>query len=247
MVVAHVLGDFALQPDAVVSGKKNGSGRAFLQHGVAHFLLAYAAVLAFLPEALKTVRLHFLLVLLVTLHVLVDFLKERKLAVRRWQRTIFVGDQILHVAILFIVTCLWVGATPPWAVDGVALLAAHRGALLWVCVVYLVTIFAGGYAIRVLLPALQVTEGEPNREREMRLGMYIGWLERFLLLSAIVAGSPTAAGLIVATKSIVRFKKVERDDAFAEYFLLGTFLSLALALIGGLALRWLLFTRLDLE
>lgn len=88
---------------------------------------------------------------------------------------------------------------------------------------------------------------EVERTADWRAGMYIGWLERFLVLTAVIAKSPTAIGLIVTAKSIVRFKKVEQDDDFAEYFLLGTFLSLALALLGGLALRWLLLGGLDLE
>lgn len=68
-------------------------------------------------------------------------------------------------------------------------------------------------------------------------GLYIGWLERFLVLTAVVIGSPEAAGLVAAAKSIFRFEDMKQGRAFAEYFLLGTFLSVSEALAAGLFLR----------
>ena len=57
----------------------------------------------------------------------------------------------------------------------------------------------------------------------------------------VLAGTVWAGtlGLIIATKSLARFKALE-DREFAEYFLIGTLASLLLALLGGLAMRALL-------
>lgn len=69
--------------------------------------------------------------------------------------------------------------------------------------------------------------------------MYIGWLERTVIVTALLAGSPALVGFVVTAKAVIRFR--ETEPHFAEYFLLGTFLSLILAGAGGMLLRgWLL-------
>jgi len=248
LLVAHLLGDFVFQTDDMVSGKKEGETGSYLRHGVVHLTAALATVLVFVPQGRSAWRLYPLLLLLVALHLLVDRLKERTLAT--WledrPRQGFLLDQSLHLAIVFAIVTWFGGTIPAWTQELYSLLLAHREKVLTVCTVYLATLFAGGYLIRILLPDPPADPEAPTGDG-WRAGMYIGWLERFLVLTAVIAKSPTAIGLIVTAKSIVRFKRVEKGDAFAEYFLLGTFLSLALALIGGLVLRWLLFGNLDLE
>src|SRR5205807_7217299 len=66
-------------------------------------------------------------------------------------------------------------------------------------------------------------------------GLYIGWLERFLLLTALLLQSPGTAGLILAAKAIARYPEF-KSEHFAEYFLIGTLLSFSLAVLGGAVL-----------
>jgi hypothetical protein len=56
-------------------------------------------------------------------------------------------------------------------------------------------------------------------------GAYIGWLERSAIFVAVVLGHPGAVGAIFAAKSLARFPSFTRE-AFAEYYLIGTLLSL---------------------
>jgi hypothetical protein len=65
--------------------------------------------------------------------------------------------------------------------------------------------------------------------------MFIEGLERFLILSALFEHSPATAGLILAAKSIARYPELKREQ-FAEYFLIGTLLSISAAIIGGVIL-----------
>jgi hypothetical protein len=71
-------------------------------------------------------------------------------------------------------------------------------------------------------------------------GMYIGWLERFLVLTALLLHSPATVGLIIAAKSVARFPQFHREQ-FAEYFLIGTLLSICTALVGGVVLMKVFF------
>jgi hypothetical protein len=81
--------------------------------------------------------------------------------------------------------------------------------------------------------ATEVDEGEYNR------GRVIGLLERALIYFFVLQGQLGAIGFTLAAKAFTRFKELE-DRRFAEYVLIGTLLSLCLALAIGLGARWLL-------
>lgn len=48
--------------------------------------------------------------------------------------------------------------------------------------------------------------------------------------AAVLVGHPEAAALVVAVKSVARYPEFTHDRKFAEYFLVGTLLSLLVAL-----------------
>jgi hypothetical protein len=66
-----------------------------------------------------------------------------------------------------------------------------------------------------------------------RIGATIGILERLLIATFVLTGSTAAIGFVVAAKTLARFKQLDDRD-FAEYYLLGTLASVALALASAL-------------
>jgi hypothetical protein len=67
-------------------------------------------------------------------------------------------------------------------------------------------------------------------------GEWIGVLERIITLTFVLTGNYTAVAFALTAKSIARFKELD-DRTFAEYYLLGTSTSLAVALITGTLVR----------
>jgi uncharacterized protein DUF3307 len=67
-----------------------------------------------------------------------------------------------------------------------------------------------------------------------RIGATIGVLERLLIVAFVLTGSTAAIGFVVAAKTLARFRQLDDRD-FAEYYLLGTLASVAVALGSGLA------------
>lgn len=61
----------------------------------------------------------------------------------------------------------------------------------------------------------------------------IGALERLMTFFFVMNGAYGALGFLIAAKGMTRFKQLD-DREFAEYFLIGTFLSIILA--GSVAL-----------
>ncbi len=124
-------------------------------------------------------------------------------------------------------------------------IADHRLAAICFSVALLGFLHRGGtQVVRAILTragslptvASQVDEVEYNR------GRLIGSIERLLLAGVVAAGSYAALGFLMAAKGLVRSKDLEKHE-FAEYFLIGTLASTALAMIAGGLLR-LVFTAL---
>jgi hypothetical protein len=66
-----------------------------------------------------------------------------------------------------------------------------------------------------------------------RIGATIGVLERLLIVTFVLTGSEAAIGFVVAAKTLARFRQLDDRD-FAEYYLLGTLASVAVAVGSGL-------------
>jgi hypothetical protein len=66
-----------------------------------------------------------------------------------------------------------------------------------------------------------------------RVGATIGVLERILIVVLVLTGSEAAVGFVVAAKTLARFRLLDDRD-FAEYYLVGTLASVAIAIMSAL-------------
>ena len=82
---------------------------------------------------------------------------------------------------------------------------------------------------------------EPNMNTTslQNAGQWIGYLERFLILTFILAGYTEAIGFLLAAKSIFRFGELSKglEIKNTEYVLIGTLASFTIAIFVGLGLR----------
>ena len=76
-------------------------------------------------------------------------------------------------------------------------------------------------------PAVQSSSAPPGR-----VGEAIGIIERLLIVTFVLVGAEAAIGLVIAAKTLARFKQLDDRD-FAEYYLLGTLASVAVAAISA--------------
>jgi hypothetical protein len=73
-------------------------------------------------------------------------------------------------------------------------------------------------------------------EKEFRTGRVIGFLERIFVFLFILMGQFTAIGFVLAAKGVVRYPEFGNRN-FAEYILIGTLLSVLLAMGVGFVVR----------
>jgi len=98
---------------------------------------------------------------------------------------------------------------------------------------YVIAIFLGGELVAWLCRRLNL--GQEEHRGLTGAGRYIGYFERFIVLSLVLVEEYQAITFIFAGKSIARF----RSQAQVEYYLVGTLASLSWAIACGFALRWL--------
>lgn len=237
--LAHLLTDFVFQTHRLVEQKRRGRFFAYFLHGLTHYLSAIVLVGFFLPGSGLSLRTQAVILGLTLVHLLLDFAK-----IQLTQKTVpndgavaYVSDQLLHfVSVAFAAWLLSPGL--PLAEVAALLDKGHTlpSRLLLIPIVYIGVIFGGGYLIRALTrplaKSINLEQPEKGGEPMQNAGLYIGWLERFLLLTALMMQSPGTAGLILAAKAIARYPEF-KSEHFAEYFLIGTLLSFSIAVLGG--------------
>ena len=248
--LAHLLTDFVFQTHRLVEQKKRGKLFAYFLHGLTHYLSAIAIVSFFLAGSGLSLRAHIVVLALTLVHLFIDFAK-----IQLTQKSFvsdgavaYVSDQLLHF--VSVALAAWMLAPGLSFADVAELLGKGRAIpsrLLFIPIIYIGVIFGGGYLIRALTRPLarsiNLEQPEKGGEPMQDAGLYIGWLERFLLLTALLLQSPGTAGLILAAKAIARYPEF-KSEHFAEYFLIGTLLSFSIAVLGGVVLARVVLAQL---
>ena len=248
--LAHLLTDFVFQTDRLLEQKRHGKPTAYLVHGVIYYLSAVLVAGFALRGSLLSVRTHLVIAALTLVHLLIDLAKIQ--LVRKYpgcdESWTYVGDQLLHFLTVGFAAWMLSPVLPFRELSApFQEVRAIPNKFLAVPVIYLGVVFGGGYLIRFLIRSLAegLKSHSPDRSSEQlqNAGLYIGWLERFLVVTALLLESPATVGLILTAKSIARYPKF-KSEGFAEYFLIGTLLSISLALLGGALLAKLIFGQL---
>jgi hypothetical protein len=161
----------------------------------------------------------------------------------------FVAGQFVYVFSVGVAAEI-IAKTPlrEWMV-GLSWVQSHAEQTLLLLVVYVGVIFGGGHLVRLVTKPLVRGDlglaGQTTAELQ-NAGMYIGWLERFLILTSLLLQSPATVGLILTAKAIARYPEF-KSKRFAEYFLIGTLLSISIGIVGGLILLKAFYGTLRLK
>lgn len=94
-------------------------------------------------------------------------------------------------------------------------------------------------AAREIAVAGYDAESAAGMDRLARVSFWIGVVERILIIASVAtAGGQglATAGLVVAAKSVFRWRELDADPRAVQYYLLGTLASVAVAVVTGLAL-----------
>jgi hypothetical protein len=77
----------------------------------------------------------------------------------------------------------------------------------------------------------------PEAENLASAGKWIGIMERIIILVFVLNNQYSAIGLLIAAKGIIRFNEKDRQEIKTEYLVIGTLMSIALAIGTGIAAK----------
>jgi hypothetical protein len=223
LLLAHLIGDFLLQPTSWVINKETNKHRSIYLylHTLLHFILAWILVgeIAFVWFALG----------LAIAHGFIDFLKlyfQNNKTKRLW----FSIDQILHLLVIMIITLIY---------NNNQIDFESFGNQFWILLTGFILLTKPTSIIIKNIISIWTPENKTNDDSLQNAGNYIGILERLFVFCFILTGHFEAIGFLLAAKSIFRFGdlKEAKDRKLTEYVLIGTLLSFGIALLIGLLVQ----------
>lgn len=247
ILLAHLLGDFPLQPIWIAEGKVK-SIWFLLLHGLIHYTLLWICIAFFAQAEFLSFRTQFLAFAYLVVHLLIDYAKSKLVTknVVRENLSLFLADQFAHIAVIILVAALMTKSSIIAMLRNLHASATAKLHILLTAIIYVSVVFGGGYLIRQITRGISKEIAAENPIQLGNAGLYIGWIERFLIVTAMLMQSPALVGLILTGKSIARYPEF-KEARFVEYFLIGTLLSISLAVLGGILLLQVLYGTVSLK
>jgi hypothetical protein len=223
LLLAHLIGDFILQPTSwVIDKETNKYCSIYLYlHTFLHFILAWVLVgkLEFVWFATG----------LAVSHGFIDFLKLN-FQTSETKRIWFSVDQILHFLVIVAITLIYSNNQ----ID-----LKFFGNQFWIVFTGFILLTKPTSIIIKNIISIWTPESKTDDDSLQNAGNYIGILERLFVFCFILMGYFDAIGFLLAAKSIFRFGdlKEAKDRKLTEYVLIGTLLSFGIALLIGLLVK----------
>lgn len=214
----HLLGDFYLQTETLAEKKNRGLCIIMI-----HNLIYGIPFLAFVFIMPLSWNLIWGILLIIVTHGLIDIVKnliQKKFKYN--QKSIFIIDQLLHLACLFAITR---GLS---SIAQIHLFLADKISSIAIGV-FIITIMKPANVIfrKIVRDSDTISQHskEPITTSISNAGRMIGNMERRLITIALIAGQYTGIAFVLAAKTLARHKQLE-EPSFAEYYLVGTLYSI---------------------
>jgi len=251
LLIFHFIGDFIVQTEKHCEQKKN-SLNILARHSVIYSICTFLAILWFGP-----IWQGLLIVFSIGVsHFLIDLAKIKLDNLTKNQTLkfgLFLLDQILHIVILFIVSQVF-NELNSLGISIIEIIREFIGfdislkRITVIVLAYIIALTPSSIFVRHFFSFIDRKEIEclefpvskhltleektelEKKQIEKRMGSVIGMLERLVIITLGIMGLYTSIALVITAKSIARFKQLENKD-FAEKYLIGTLLSLLIAIL----------------
>ena len=225
LLLAHIIGDFFLQPIDWVKEKEKKK----IKSPKLYFHVAIHIALLFI--ILWDLSLWPIILIIGGLHLIIDAFK---LIVQKnkTKRLMFFLDQVLHVAV--IVTTYIIYTKSSLDINDIF---SEQNLLLITCLAFLTRPVS--IIMKTIFTKWNITILTENNESLKDAGEYIGILERLLVFIFIITNHWEAIGFLITAKSVFRFGdlKESKHRKLTEYILIGTLISFGIAIAVGLLFK----------
>lgn len=218
LILAHLLTDFVVQPTSWIESRNQKHFRSLhlYLHGLVTALVA-----------LLLIGIHYWWVVLIILitHILIDGWKSYQPKETKY----FLIDQALHLLVLFI--CWYIIFLHPDDLIAAWEMITTKNRIIMITAYVFVTFPAG-----ILIGQLTRKWREQIVDASAlgNAGKWIGIIERVVIITLVFNHQYAAIGLLITAKSLLRFSEANRAEIKTEYLLIGTLISITIAILIGL-------------
>lgn len=221
LFLAHLIGDFLLQPTRWVIHKE--ANKIASKYLYLHILVHFTVTMIFLWDW----DYWYLALIIAISHYFIDLGKLYSNSLFKNKAIPFFIDQLLHIIVLY--ACAYYG-------NLIGQTMSLMEQIDWHLVTAVVFVSFPTAIIMSKLLAGMSSKIELDHKSLPNAGMYIGIIERLFVLLFIILGRWEAIGLLITAKSVFRFNDLKESNnrKLTEYILIGTLLSFGIAIITGL-------------
>ena len=229
LILAHLIGDFVLQPLRWVNDKNERKAKSptLYLHALIHGLLVYI----FIGEASAWLPA----ICLMVIHLLID-LTKLYLQTERSKNAWFVLDQAFHLTSILVI---WKLAYPALAGQSYT----NTELKIWLVATAIVLLTnVSALVIQMMMRRWSEIIEKFTKNSLPNAGKYIGMLERSFILLFILTNHWEAIGFLLAAKSVFRFGDLNeaKEIKLTEYVLIGTLISFGIAILTGVVVQEIL-------
>jgi len=223
LLLSHLITDFILQPVSWVEDRR-------AKHFASTKLYLHGLITAMAAWLLMGWSYWQVAIVILVSHIIIDGWKSYQKNTAGY----FILDQLLHLAV--ILGC-WYFVFINWDTTKYTWEQLNKNVHLWATITAFVFVsFPAGIIIGQLSKHWRDKVRDPQNNLE-NAGKWIGIAERIIVLILVLHNQYSAIGLLVAAKGIIRFGEKDREEVKTEYLVIGTLLSIGLAIVTGLLVK----------
>jgi len=233
LLCVHFIVDFVFQQKKQIKEKMNKQWKSFWLyiHGMLSGIVSYVFIGIW--------DIIWIILVIGISHVLIDGIKTKT----KDTLFFFIIDQLCHLFVIFL--CWIVLNNYDFSCIFLFFNDVFANGKFWIfLLIYSIVIWPAGIFInKVMSPWQKKIYSCDVRRNVYKIGIWIGRLERILIVSFILLDNFGAIGFLITAKSILRFESKENNKEVREhleYVLLGTMFSMVIAVICGIVGKKLL-------
>jgi hypothetical protein len=226
LIAAHLFSDFIFQPDSWVKDRKKN-------HWKSRYLYLHCCITALIAWLFTGFFYWQIPIMLFLSHLVIDMWKSY----RNSGIVFFFADQALHLAVII---GLWTWLCPISAYLISDYICSLNNPAIWTYTAGAVFLTQPASIFIGLLTKKWRGLIADDHKSLANAGRWIGILERLIVFVLVINSQYEAIGLLIAAKSILRFNETKGAQQRTEYLLIGTLISMVIAISTGLFVKSML-------
>ncbi len=242
LMIGHILGDFYFQSNNIIKQKDEKISILFI-HIVTYTLSFLSVVFAGIVFSRNLIYLG---LFIVCSHLIIDFANKcykkhiyKNSFLESIKKHSFIINQMLHIVSVFTAWLIWGKSLSlyPYLMEEYDNIPVN---IILLALAILILLRPVGIIIEngsiwdftkkdintIEQNATDISNAELQRVKK-NAGIMVGYLERFIILLLLIYHQYSAIAFVLTAKSIARYENIVKDKISADYYLIGTLLSVA--------------------